>query len=90
MRLATLEEQDRIMAVKQRVIASIQSEMISGEVSKEEALCLFAYVTGMLIAFQDQTKMTGIQAMEIVGMNIEAGNASAIEQAFEGIGKTLN
>ena len=72
------------MAVKERLLNSMKHEMMSGEISKAECLCLFAHVTGMLIAMQDQREVTPEQAMDMVGKNIEAGNASAIEQMLGG------
>lgn len=86
MRLASEAEGNRIMAVKARLIDGMKAELLSGEISKPEALCLFAHVTGMLIAMQDQRTMTPDQAMDMVAKNIEAGNASAIDQLFEGTG----
>lgn len=88
MRKATDIEQDRIMAVKVRLIDGMNAELQSGEITKCEALCLFAHVTGMLIAMQDQRTMSPTTAMDLVGKNIEAGNASVIEQVFEGVGNT--
>ncbi|WP_371398873.1 hypothetical protein [Marinovum algicola] len=86
MRKATDTEQDRIMKVKERLITGMKAELTSGEISKPEALCLFAHVTGMLIAMQDQRTMTPDEAMNLVANNIEQGNASAIEQLFQGNG----
>ncbi|WP_317959873.1 hypothetical protein [Phaeobacter inhibens] len=74
------------MKVKERLITGMKSELMSGEISKPEALSLFAHVTGMLIAMQDQRTMSPDEAMNIVAKNIEQGNASAIEQIFEGPG----
>lgn len=88
MRQATEAEQDRIMRVKARLIDAVKAELMSGEISRPEALALFAHVTGLLIAMQDQRTMTPDEAMALVGRNIEQGNASAIDQMFSGPGGT--
>ena len=88
MKKATKEQQDRMMLVNQRLISGMQKELTSGEISKSEALCLFAYVTGMLIAMQDQRTMRPEQAMDLVSENIAQGNKAAIESLFSGPGGT--
>lgn len=90
LREATDKEQARLMAVKTRLLESVKDEMLSGEITKAEFLCLFAHITGMLIAMQDQRTMMWQEAMDIVAENIRAGNASAIEQSFAGITATEN
>ena len=80
MRRATNAEQERIMGAKTRLLDGLKVELTNGEISKPEALALFAHVTGMIVAMQDQRDMTPAQAMDVVVRNIEAGNASAIEQ----------
>lgn len=80
MRRATYAEQERIMSAKTRLLDGLKVELANGEISKPEALALFAHVTGMIVAMQDQRDMTPAQAMDVVVRNIEAGNASAIEQ----------
>jgi len=84
-RKATGSEADRIMAVKARLIDNIKTEIDTGEITKPEILCLFAHITGMLIAMQDQHSMTPDEAIQLVYRNIEAGNTSIVEQIFEGI-----
>lgn len=83
MRKATKSEQDRLMAVKNRILSGIKDELAAGEISNVEILALMAQVTGMVIAMQDQRTMTPDQAMDLVARNIEAGNASAVEQLFQ-------
>ncbi len=84
MRLAKAGEADRLGEVKARIMSSIKDEIESGEASKVEVLALMAHVTGMCAAMQDQREISGDRAMEIIGMNIEAGNKSAIEQMLKG------
>lgn len=45
-----------------------------------ELLAVAANMLGKLVAMQDQRRITPSQAMEVVGTNIEAGNAQIIEQ----------
>ena len=47
-----------------------------------EILCLAAQLVGYLIAYQDHTKLTPEQILDLIGQNIEAGNAAALEVAF--------
>jgi len=74
------ETQDKLMSVKQRLMESIQHEIKSGEITNFEILSLMAYMTGMVLAMQDQRKMTPAQGMEIVSKNVEAGNRAAVDQ----------
>lgn len=45
-----------------------------------EMLAVASQFVGALIAFQDQTKYSSAQAMDVVSVNIEAGNRMAISQ----------
>ena len=49
-----------------------------------EMLAVTAHLVGVLIAVQDQKKVTRDMALELVARNIEAGNA----EAFESLHKT--
>lgn len=51
----------------------------AGDVTPTEMLAIAANMIGKLIAMQDQRTITPDEAMEIVQLNIEAGNARAIE-----------
>lgn len=86
MRKPTETEADRLMAVKERLMKSIQAEIAAGEISNAEMLALMAHVTGMVLAMQDQRTMTPSQGMEIIVRNIESGNRTAIEQLLESEG----
>jgi len=48
-------------------------------------LAISARLVGMLIALQDQRRMTGTSVMDLVAENIKAGNADAIAGVFSGI-----
>lgn len=56
-----------------------------GALDASEMLAVAARLVGMLIAMQDQRRMTGDMAMELVAKNIEGGNAHAITGIFSGI-----
>lgn len=51
---------------------------IPPEMPAQEILAITSQFVGQLIAMQDQRIMTPDQAMQIVGQNIEIGNAAAI------------
>lgn len=52
----------------------------AGHLPAEEMLAVAANAVGKIIAMQDQRTMTRERALQIVGKNIEAGNAQALEQ----------
>lgn len=54
------------------------------DLTPQELLALFANITGKLIAYQDQTKMTGEMALAVVTQNIEQGNAQAVAALRDG------
>lgn len=49
----------------------------------EEMLALVSQLVGNLIAFQDQTRYTPATAIRVVDMNIQIGNAVAVETVFK-------
>lgn len=53
-----------------------------------EMLALSAYLTGQLIAMQDQMTMTPDMAMELVATNIEAGNKHVIDELMNSKGQS--
>lgn len=53
-----------------------------------EVLAIMGVIVGQTIALQDQTAMTGDQAMDIVLTNIEQGNAAVINTLRE-VGGTM-
>jgi hypothetical protein len=46
--------------------------------SSMEMLALASHFVGQLVALQDARKVSPAMAMELVALNVEAGNASAI------------
>lgn len=58
------------------------------KLTAQEVLAIMGVMVGQTIALQDQTAMTGDQAMEIVLVNIEQGNARVIE-ALRATGGTM-
>lgn len=57
------------------VIAKYQDKL-----DAEGMLAIASHLVGILIALQDQRKMTHEMAIQIVMANIEAGNAEAMNQ----------
>lgn len=49
------------------------------DIPAEELLAVTSQFVGMLVAQQDQRRFSPAMVMEIVGRNIEIGNATAIE-----------
>lgn len=70
-------------AVKCRaaVLAAIQpfKEQLTGM----EILAILAYTVGQTIALQDQKTVTHAMIWELIGANIEAGNAMVIGELLE-------
>ena len=66
---------------REAVIAAIQpfKEQLSGM----EILAILAYTIGQTIAFQDQRTVTREMALELLIVNIEAGNAQVISELAE-------
>lgn len=52
----------------------------AGKLSSQEMLALSAKITGMLVALQDQTRLTADEAVEIVSINVEMGNRQMIAE----------
>ncbi len=50
----------------------------TGKLDSSEMLALAAYLTGQILALQDQRKMTAERGLAIISANIEAGNAHVI------------
>lgn len=69
------EREARLMAVREKLMTSIKAEIDAESVTPAELLALLSHTVGACIAMQDQRRMTGNMAMEIVAKNIEAGNA---------------
>ena len=76
-------ENDRIIRVISRQMQCIENELTSGEINAVEALCVMAYVTGMVIALQDQGSVSPEQAMDLVARYLADGNAYAVGRMSE-------
>lgn len=55
----------------------------AGGLDATEMLALSAHLVGQIIAMQDQQKVSCERALDIVGRNIEVGNAEVLAQVSE-------
>lgn len=66
---------------REAVIAAIQP--FKTQLTGEEILAILAYTVGQAIALQDQRTMTTEGVWQLIGSNIEAGNAHIISELTE-------
>lgn len=66
------------IAFRDEMVATLRKH---SHLRPDEMLAVAAYFVGQLLALQDQRKMTPSMGLELVGANIEAGNAQAIKEA---------
>ena len=59
----------------------------AGQLDAAEMMALAAYTTGQIMAMIDARKWSSALALEVVTKNIEAGNAQAIADAGEWMGR---
>lgn len=64
-------------AFREEAIALLKKH--ASHLDAKDMLALAAHLVGQLIAMQDQRTMTSEMALQIVGVNIEAGNAEVID-----------
>jgi hypothetical protein len=64
---------------KRAVMTEMKRQADLHNLSDLDVLALCAFMTGAVVALQDQRKMTPAQALEFVGVNIEAGNRSVLK-----------
>jgi hypothetical protein len=77
MRMRSIDPTNRHQALKADLDEVMRKH---GEhLTAQEILAVAAQVVGMVVAYQDATKMTTESCMEIVLRNIEIGNHVAIE-----------
>lgn len=69
------------VACREAVIAAIQP--FKAQLSGMEILAILSYTLGQIIAMQDQRTVTKDMIWELVGANIEAGNAHVIGELAE-------
>jgi len=58
------------------------------DMSEQEVLAMAAQVVGMLVAMQNQFKMTPDEAMTLVARNIEIGNRVVIDNLSQSKGNS--
>ncbi len=68
----------RVQKAKNRIMEAARE--IGDELSPEEWLATFAWITGAMVAMQDQRTMTPARAMQIVSRNVKTGNAQAMAE----------
>jgi hypothetical protein len=73
----TVEPTARHRAFRDDLIAVLRKH--GNEVSAEEMLALSAHLVGQILSMQDQRAMTADRGLEIIRINIEAGNKEAID-----------
>ena len=81
--MKTVTTEPRHEAFFQDVVAVLNKHY--GALDSVEMLAISARLVGMLIALQDQRRMTSTRVMDLVAENIKAGNAHAIAGVFSGI-----
>ena len=54
----------------------------ANSLTPQEMLALSSQLVGQLLALQDQTRMTPDMGLALIQINIEMGNAEAIQAAF--------
>lgn len=74
-----LTQLEKLDQAKRAVMMEMKRQADLHALSQEDVLALCAFMTGAVIAGQDQRKMTPRQAMALVSLNIEAGNRAAID-----------
>lgn len=84
----TPEREAKLMKAKAALAGELQAWADRFELSAQEVLALCAYMTGAAVAMQDQRSMTRDRAMEVVIRNIEAGNATVIQELLSEKGGT--
>lgn len=77
--MKTIIADERHEAAKARLMEAVAAEHARAELSGPEVLALLAQMTGMAIAYQDQTTMHPVKAMVIVMENVKLGNKWAVE-----------
>ena len=73
------ERQAVLMEAKAALTQDIQAWADKFALTPEEVLALCAYITGSVIAVQDQRTMTQDRALEIVRANMKAGNVAVVD-----------
>lgn len=77
----TVKPTDKHHAFRMDVIDVLKKH--AGDLPADQMLALAAHLVGQLLALQDQTKMTLQQGLELIGTNIEMGNAEIVNGAIQ-------
>lgn len=81
MKMKSQKPSEAAVKCREAVIDAIQP--FKHELSGMEILAVLAYSVGQAIAMQDQRTVTHDMIWELVGANIEAGNAIVIDELAE-------
>lgn len=81
------DREKKLMEAKAAIAREMSRICDQHGLSAVEALALCAYMTGSAIAMQDQRTMTSAKAMQIVSLNLQAGNKAAMEQVLSAGGR---
>lgn len=80
MKMRSKDPSPEAIAVRNELLAVLKKH--GDKLSQEEILAMLSYTVGQTIAVMDQTKYTSEMCMEIVGENLEKGNADAVSHLF--------
>ncbi len=78
MNMKSQKPSEAAIKCREAVIAAIQP--FKHDLTGMEILAVLAYSVGQVIAMQDQRTVTHEMIWELVGANIEAGNAMVIDE----------
>lgn len=81
MKMKSLKPSEAAVKCREAVLAALQP--FKHRLSGMEVLAVLAYSVGQAIAMQDQQTVTHEMIWELVGANIEAGNAMVIDELAE-------
>jgi hypothetical protein len=88
MKLPTKKPSPEKMPLFERVNKDFKAvlDKYKHELDAVDILAVAAHLVGTIIALQDQRTMTPEMALELAAMNIEAGNAEALEEVMKSNG----
>lgn len=72
------EREARLIAVREKLMTSIKSEIDAQNVTSAELLALLSHTVGACLAMQDQRRMSPEEGLKLISKNIEAGNREVI------------
>lgn len=77
MSFKTEKPSEKVMKCREAVLKSL--DPFKAELSGIEILAIISYTVGQVIAMQDQRTISPAMALDLVSLNIEAGNRDAID-----------